>query len=45
MTPKSAAVTGGKLCVETTNGAIDSGSGSIPSASCIIVTLPQTVIS
>ena len=44
-TPNSAARAGGKVCVETTNGAIDSGSGSIPSASCIIVTLPHTVIS
>ena len=27
------------------NGAIDSGSGSMPSASWVIVTLPQTTIS
>ena len=27
------------------NGAIDSGSGSIPSASCVIVWLPASVIS
>ncbi len=29
----------------TTNGAIDSGSGSMPSAIWVIVTLPQTTIS
>ena len=45
MTPKSAACTGGKVWVATTNGAIERGSGSMPSASCIIVTLPHTVIS
>ena len=43
--PNSRALTGGMLCVETVNGAIDSGSGSMPSARCIIVVLPQTVIS
>ena len=36
---------GGSSCAATTNGAIDSGSGSMPSASCVIVTLPQSVIS
>ena len=36
---------GGSSCAATTNGAIDSGSGSIPSASWVIVTLPHSVIS
>ena len=44
-TPKSAARAGGSSCVVTMNGAIDSGSGSMPSASWVIVTLPQIVIS
>ena len=44
-TPKSFAVAGGSSCAATMNGAIDSGSGSMPSASCIIVTLPTTTIS
>ncbi len=43
--PKSAACSGGGRCVVTTNGAIESGSGSMPSASWVIVTLPQSVTS
>ena len=43
--PNSDARTGGSSCAATTNGAIDSGSGSIPSASWVIVTLPHTEIS
>ena len=44
-TPKSLASVSGSSCVVTVKGAIDSGSGSIPRARCIIVALPQTVIS
>ena len=44
-TPKSAAFAAGSVRAAIVNGAIESGSGSIPSASCIIVTLPATTIS
>ena len=43
--PKSVAVASGAGATAIVNGAIESGSGSIPSASWIIVTLPVTTIS
>ena len=43
--PKSAAVAGGSVAAAIVNGAIESGSGSIPSAIWIIVWLPVTEIS
>ena len=43
--PKSAAVAAGMVCATIVNGAIDSGSGSIPSAIWIIVMFPTTTIS
>ena len=44
-TPKSAAVASGIRARGDVNGAIESGSGSIPSAIWIIVSLPATTIS
>ena len=44
-TPKSTAVTGGRRRAVTMNGATASGSGSMPSAIWVIVTLPHTTIS
>ncbi len=44
-TPKSSAVAGGSVRDVMMNGAIDSGSGSMPSAIWVIVTLPQRTIS
>jgi hypothetical protein len=38
-------VAGGRVREVMMNGAIDSGSGSMPSASCVMVTLPQRTIS
>ena len=44
-TPKSEASAAGSFRAAIVNGAIDNGSGSIPSASWIIVTFPVTTIS
>ena len=43
--PNSAAVASGRRRAVIVNGAIDSGSGSIPSASWIMVTFPVTTTS
>ena len=43
--PKTCAAASGSLRAAIVNGAIESGSGSMPSAICIIVALPVTTTS